>query len=245
MRRTPCGLLAATALVLITAAALGECPEGFTPIFNGKDLNNWKGLPGYWSVEDGCLTGATTPERPLTRSTYLFWQGGKLADFELRATYRFVGSFGNSGINFRSQPLPDGDIKGYQGDMETGSTYTGILFDVKRPSSVREWKRQILTQQGQRVVIAEDGTQEATTLAPAKQLQQLVKPNEWNEYVIVARGPEIILKVNGAVFSHVIDREKRDLPDEGLLALQLHRGPPMKVQFKSICIKRLPPPDKR
>jgi hypothetical protein len=71
-------------------------------------------------------------------------------------------------------------------------------------------------------------------------LQKLVKPHDWNEYTILARGHEIILKVNGAVFAHVIDREKRDVPDGGLIALQLHRGPPMKVQFKSISIKRLP-----
>jgi len=105
---------------------------------------------------------------------------------------------------------------------------------------VREWKRQILTQQGQKVVIAEDGSKEVTELAPSADLQKLVKPNDWNEYTIIARGHEMILKVNGAVFAHVIDREKRDVPDEGLIALQLHRGPPMKVQFKSICIQRFP-----
>jgi hypothetical protein len=221
-------------------AVAAEPDGGFTPIFNGKDLTGWEGKPGYWSVEDGCLTGMTTAERPLTKSTYLFWRGGKVADFELRAVYRFVGSFGNSGINFRTQQLPELDVKGYQGDMETGPTYTGVLFDVKRPGSVREWKRQILTQQGQKVVIAEDGSKEVTRLAASADLQKLVKPHDWNEYTILARGHEIILKVNGAVFAHVIDREKRDVPDGGLIALQLHRGPPMKVQFKSISIKRLP-----
>jgi len=89
-------------------------------------------------------------------------------------------------------------------------------------------------------VIAEDGSKEVTELAPSADLQKLVKPNDWNEYTIIARGHEMILKVNGAVFAHVIDREKRDVPDEGLIALQLHRGPPMKVQFKSICIQRFP-----
>lgn len=235
-----CALIALVTLSGLTMPASAESEEGFTPIFNGKDLTGWEGKAGYWSVEDGCLTGMTTADNPLTKSTYLFWRGGKVADFELRATYRFVGSFGNSGINFRSQELPDGDVKGYQADMVFGPTYTGVLFDVKRPSSVREWKRQILTQQGQKVVIAEDGSKKVTELAPSAGLQKLVKPHDWNEYTIVARGHEIILKVNGAVFAHVIDREKRDVPDEGLIALQLHRGPPMKVRFKSISIKRLP-----
>ncbi len=239
LRLTGCALAVGMLSVLATATA-AEPDDGFTPIFNGKDLTGWEGRPGYWSVEDGCLTGMTTAESPLTKSAYIFWRGGKLANFELRAVYRFVGSFGNSGITFRTQELPEMDVKGYQGDMETGQTYTGVLFDVKRPSSVREWKRQILTQQGQKVVIAADGSKKVTTLAPSADLQKLVKPNDWNEYVIIARGQEIILKVNGAVFSHVIDLEKRDVPDEGLIALQLHRGPPMKVQFKSIRIKQLP-----
>jgi len=239
MRRIRCVLILALLSGPIAAVAAGP-DGGFTPIFNGKDLTGWEGKPGYWSVDDGCLTGMTTAKRPLAKSTYLFWRGGKAANFELRAVYRFVGSSGNSGINFRTQELPELDVKGYQGDMETGPTYTGVLFDVKRPSSVREWKRQILTQQGQKVVIAEDGSKEVTKMAAPADLQKLVKPNDWNEYTIVARGHEILLKVNGAVFAHVIDREKRDVPDEGLIALQLHRGPPMKVQFKSICIKRLP-----
>lgn len=235
-----CSLAAWIASNLIAALALAVGEEGFTPIFNGRDLTGWEGVRGYWFVEDGCLTGTTTADKPLTKSTYIFWHGGKVANFELHATYRFVTPFGNSGINFRSEELPGPDVKGYQGDMETGKTYTGVLFDVKRPSAAKDWKRQIMNQQGQKVVIAEDGSREVTMLAPAAELQKLVKPNDWNEYVIIARGQELILKVNGAVFSHVIDRERGMGAAEGLIALQLHRGPPMKVQFKNISIKHLP-----
>ena len=224
---------------LVAAAAAAQYDEKFQSLFNGKDLCGWEGQPGYWTVEDGCLTGTTTAERALARSTYLFWRGSELGDFELHATYRFLTPFGNSGINFRTRELPEFDVQGYQGDMVVGPTYTGVLFDVKRPSAAREWKRQILTQQGQKVVIGTDGTRQVSTLAASAELQRLVKPDDWNEYAIIARGPEIILRVNGAVFAHVIDHEKRDLPNEGLLALQLHRGPPMKVQFKRICVKNL------
>lgn len=231
---------ALAAILLVTSAAAAEPEQGFTPIFNGKDLAGWEGKPGYWSVEDGCLTGATSAERPLASSTYLFWRGGRPANFELRTTYRLVGSFGNSGINFRTQELPNLDVKGYQGDMETGSTYTGVLFDVKRQLPGEPWDRQILAKQGQKVVIAEDGRRAVTTLSPAKDVQKLVKANDWNEYAIIAQGAEIVIKVNGAVFSHVIDRQTGKASHEGLIALQLHRGPPMKVQYKSIRIKTLP-----
>lgn len=205
--------------------------EGFTPIFNGKDLTGWQGEPGYWSVEDGAITGTTTAEKPLDHATYLFWRDGKPANFELRADFRFVSPDGNSGINFRSQELPKWDVKGYQADMETGTGYTGILYECNQ--------REIMTERGQRVVIAEDGHRDVTTLAPKTELQKLIKPNDWNEYVIVAQGPEIILKINGAVMSHVIDRETGKAASDGLISLQVHPGPAMKVQFKNIRIKQL------
>jgi hypothetical protein len=214
----------------VSPMLLAADPE-FAPIFNGKDLDGWEGEPGYWSVEDGLLTGKTTAERPLDHATYLFWRGGKPADFELRAVYRFVGNDGNSGINFRSQELPKWDVKGYQADMEAGPNYTGILYECNQ--------REIMTQRGQKVVIAEDGRREVATLAPSAELQKYISKNDWNEYVIIARGPEIILKVNGHVTSHVIDREKGRAACAGCITLQVHPGPPMKVQFKDIRIKVL------
>jgi hypothetical protein len=227
-------IVAFVSCLLLTAAkqsAAAEAEKGFAPIFNGKDLTGWEGEAGYWSVEDGALTGKTTKEHPLDHASYLFWRGGKPADFELHATYRFVGKSGNSGINFRSQRLPKWDVKGYQADMEAGPNYTGILYECNQ--------RAIMTKRGQKVVIDENGKREVTTLAPSAELQKRIKPNDWNEYVVIARGPEIIIKVNGAVMSHVIDREKGKAAAKGLITLQIHPGQPMKVQFKSIRIKYL------
>jgi hypothetical protein len=218
-------------LVPLFAAEPSDGEKGFTPLFNGKDLTGWEGESGWWSVEDGAITGITTAEKPLKAATYLFWKGGKPADFELRATFRFVGSDGNSGINFRSQQLPNRDVKGYQADMETGPTYTGILYECNQ--------RSVVTQRGQKVVIHEDGHRDTTTFAKAEELQKHIKASDWNEYVIIARGPEIILKINGVVMSHTIDREKGKAAAEGVISLQVHPGPPMKVQFKNLRIKNL------
>jgi hypothetical protein len=226
-------LLSCFLLTAAKLAATAEMEDGFTLIFNGKDLTGWEGEPGYWSVEDGALTGQTTKEHPLDHPSYIFWRGGKPADFEIRATYRFVGDHGNSGINFRSQQLPNWDVKGYQADMETGPNYTGILYECNQ--------RAIMTQRGQKVVIDEKGKREVTTLAPSAELQKHIKPNDWNEYVVIARGPEIVLQVNGVVMSHVIDREKGKAAADGVITLQLHPGRPMKVQFKNIRIKYLHP----
>ena len=216
-------------LFLAPAAPAADLEPGFMPIFNGKDLSGWEGEPGYWSVEDGTITGKTTTHKPLDRATYLFWRGGKPADFELRATYRFEGTSGNSGINFRSRELAGGDIRGYQADMEVGPDYSGILYECNQ--------REIVAKRGEKVTIAEDGTRQVAVLAPAAELQKHIKRNGWNEYAIIAQGPEIILKINGVVTSHVVDRQKGKAAADGLISLQLHPGPPMKVQFKNIRIK--------
>lgn len=217
------------ALLPLAAAKPADVEEGFAPMFNGKDLTGWEGEPGFWAVEDGAITGKTATAKPLDHATYLFWKDGKPADFELRAAFRFVSPEGNSGINFRSQRLPKWDIKGYQADMETGRNYTGILYECNQ--------REIITLRGQKVVIHEDGRRETTAMAPSADLQKHIKTNDWNEYVIIARGPEIILKINGVVMSHTIDRERGKAASAGLISLQLHPGPPMKVQFKNLRIK--------
>ena len=232
--------LAALIVAALWAAAAGaddkdkdakkDAKDAFVPMFNGKDLTGWAGDLNYWSVEDGAITGKST-EKPLKQQTYLFWRGGKPADFELHAKFRFGSKWGNSGINFRSKELPNWDVKGYQADMETGSVCTGTLYECNQ--------RGVMTVRGQKVVIDEKGKREVTKLAEAADLQKLIKPNDWNEYVIIAHGPEIILKINGHVMTHVIDNEKGKAAADGVITLQLHPGDPMKVQFKDLEIKTI------
>jgi hypothetical protein len=224
-------LLSALGCFPATPASADDLDEGFAPLFNGRDLTGWAGEPGWWSVENGAIVGQTTVAKPLDHPTYLFWQGGKLADFELCAMFRFDSPEGNSGINFRSKELPKWDIRGYQADMETGPTYTGILYECNQ--------REIMTQRGQKVVIAPDGKRNVTQLTSAVDWAKVIKPHDWNDYTIIANGPEIILKINGAVTSHVIDREQGKAAFVGLISLQLHPGPPMKVEFKNIRARPL------
>jgi len=211
-------------------APAAESDNDFRPIFNGKNLDGWEGEEGYWSVEDGAITGENSAEKPLKHHTYLFWKGGAPADFELHAEFRFLTPQGNSGIQFRSRRLlPGWDVQGYQADMEAGPTFTGILYECNG--------RGILTKRGQKLLIHEDGRREVSTFADAAALQKLIKPNDWNRYVIIARGAEIILKVNGEMTTWVIDRERGKAAAEGQIALQLHAGPPMKVQFRNLRLK--------
>ncbi len=149
----------------------------------------------------------------------------------LRADFRFLGPWGNSGINFRSQELPNWDVKGYQADMETGPDWTGGLYECNQ--------RAIVSRRGQKVVIAEDGKREVSKLGDGDELLKLIKPHDWNPCEIIARGPEIVYKINGTMMTQVIDREKGKAAAAGVITLQLHPGKPMKVQFRNLRIKNL------
>lgn len=204
--------------------------EGFIPLFNGHDLAGWDGKPGWWHVEDGCITAESTPEKPCTQHNYLVWRGGQPADFEIQFDYRLIG--GNSGLQFRSRSLPNWDMSGYQADMEAGPEWTGALFEHERGG---------IALRGQKVVIEPDGKKQVTRFAEAAALQQIIHSNDWNHYRVVARGPEIQLFINGKKTAHAVDRQNGKAAAKGWIGLQMHPGPPMKVQFRNLRIKEFAP----
>jgi hypothetical protein len=220
--------LLGAALLCAAPAKAVDTEEGFTPIFNGKDLTGWEGQPGLWRVEDGAITCESTKENPCKKCHYLIWRGGKPGDFDLRAEFKLVGD--NSGIQFRSRELPDFDTSGYQADMCTIGFWYGALYESGRG---------LITLRGQKVVIDESGKKTITSLGDAAELLNRVKAGQWNEYRIVARGDEITLWINGALMSQTIDRQEGRPASEGIIALQMHSGPPMKIQFKNLRIKNL------
>ena len=124
--------------------SVGADDDGWQSIFDGKTLAGWDGNPDFWSVQDGCITGQTTAEKPTKGNTFIIWRKGELADFELKLEYKIVG--GNSGIQYRSFEVPNEKwvIGGYQGDFEAGDTYSGILYG--------ERYRGILCNRGQKML---------------------------------------------------------------------------------------------
>ncbi|NUM56764.1 MAG: DUF1080 domain-containing protein [Candidatus Hydrogenedentes bacterium] len=220
-------LIAAAAFaVLIVAPDLATDDHDFAPMFNGKDLSGWEGKPGGWWVEEGAITSESTPEKPCVKHHYLYWRGGKPADFVMRFKYRLVG--GNSGVQFRSQERPEFDTWGYQADMEDGGQWTGCLFQHDRGGVVMR---------GKKAVIAEDGARNETAVGDPDELQKAVKHNDWNDYEIVAEGSHVTLRINGKLMCEVDDRDAKWACKDGIIALQMHPGPPMKVQFKDLRIK--------
>ena len=72
------------------------------------------------------------------------------------------------------------------------------------------------------------------------EIGKAVKKGEWNEYRIVAKGYEFTQYINGVKTTELIDNDENERREKGLVALQLHQGPPMKVQFRNIRLKQLP-----
>ena len=201
------------------------------PIFNGTSLEGWEGRPEFWRVEDGAIVGETTAANPTEANTFLIWRQGLVDDFDLTLRYRLTG--GNSGIQYRSRDLGDFVVGGYQADFEAGAKYSGILYE--------ERGRGILCQRGERITIAADGTKRVgDPIGATAELQKAITPGDWNHYRIVARGPKLQHFINGQMMSETLDEQADKRALQGILALQVHAGPPMKVEFKDIRLKRLP-----
>jgi uncharacterized protein (TIGR03067 family) len=227
------GLLCAAAFSMGVAA---EPEEGFVSIFNGRDLTGWDGNPKFWSVRDGAMTGQTTKDNPTKGNTFLIWKDGVTEDFELRLSYRIVG--GNSGIQYRSKVTnpQNWGVGGYQADFEAGKTYSGILYDEGGVAGGRG----IMAERGQKVVWDKDCKKQVVgSVGDPGQIQAKIKHEDWNEYVIIARGYHFIHKINGVTTVEVTDECESKRVKSGVLAMQLHAGPPMLVQFKNIRIKHL------
>ncbi len=205
---------------------------GFKPIFDGKTLDGWEGDPKYWRAEDGALVGEVTPETLLKSNSFIIWRGGAPKDFELRADYR-ITSNGNSGINYRSVVLPDNKfgMRGYQADIDGQNRYTGQNYE--------ERGRLFLAVRGQMThVVGGRKPIVLSSLGEPKDLASFITA-DWNSYHLIVRGNILIHILNGHLMSVVIDDDAPHRAFEGLIGVQVHVGPPMKVEYRSFRLKEL------
>ncbi|MEW6159999.1 MAG: family 16 glycoside hydrolase [Verrucomicrobiota bacterium] len=227
---------------VIGSLALAGAPslfaqDGFRNLFNGSDLSGWSGNPLLWSVRDGAITGQTTKQNPTQGNTFLIWTNGVVDEFELHFSYKIIG--GNSGVQYRSKVINKDKwvVGGYQADFEAGKTYSGILYDEAGVAGGRG----IMAQRGEKVVWTEEGKKEVVgdTGKTSAELQAAIKAEDWNDYVVIAQGNHLVHKINGNVTVDVTDNDPKKRLASGVLALQVHAGPPMTVQFKNIRLKPL------
>ncbi len=225
--------------------------EGFTAIFDGKTLQGWDGDPTYWRVEEGTLVGEITPTTLLKTNSFIIWKGGTPADFELKGSFR-ITTDGNTGINYRSEQLTDVPfaLKGYQADIDGKIRYTGQNYEERGRTTLayRGEKVTVNTQQNAsdpesfRANVknnAWQARQVTGSLGSSDSLQTFVKSNDWNDFHLIIKGNRLLHYVNGKLMSDVTDNDTVNRKMQGLLGVQVHVGPPMKVQYRNLRLKQL------
>jgi hypothetical protein len=216
-------------------AIAGDEP-GFEQIFDGRTLAGWEGNPTYWRVDNAALVGEITPATVIKSNTFIIWRGGRPADFELKLDYRITPD-GNSGINYRSAVVPDSvtpanafAMRGYQFDLDGRKRYPGNNYEEKG--------RLFLAVRGQVThVVGGRPPIVTSTFGDADALGQFVT-DDWNAVHIVARGHVLTHILNGRTMTVVVDDDTPNRPADGLIGVQVHVGPPMKVEYRNIRLKR-------
>jgi hypothetical protein len=208
---------------------------GFQAIFDGKTLAGWEGNPTYWRVENGALTGEITPATVIKSNTFIIWRGGKPRDFELKLEYRITAD-GNSGINYRSSIVSDAltpenrfAMRGYQCDLDGRKRYPGNNYEEKG--------RLFLAVRGQMThVVGGRPPILVSTIGDTNELARVVT-DDWNAVHLIARGNVLTHIINNRVMTVVVDDDVANRPNDGLIGVQVHVGPPMKVEYRNVRLK--------
>lgn len=203
--------------------------EGFVSVFDGKSLRGWAGDSQYWSVEDGALTGKTDGSLKMNR--FITWKDSTIRNFDLRVKVR-VTAGGNSGIQYRGQPRPEiglDIVSGYQCDVVAGvKQYNGMLYE--------ERGRRILSHTGEKVIIDPTGACWVVDTMPVKEFAS----DEWHDFRVLVEGNHHRHWIDGHPTADLLDFDEKGRALDGVLAVQVHVGPAMKIQYKDFRIKHLP-----
>jgi Domain of Unknown Function (DUF1080) len=229
-------------------ASATKSKDGYYLIFDGKTLDGWEYDPVYWRVEDGTLVGEVTASTLLKRNSFIIKKDLILHDFELKVEYR-VSARGNSGINYRSEKIDSLPyaMRGYQADINGQNNYTGQNYE--------ERGRTTLAYQGQKVIV--NGPEIPTALkdniknnawtktivtgssGSTDSLKRQIRNADWNEYHLIIKGNRLLHYINGVLMSDVTDNDTTNRKLSGSLGVQVHVGPPMKIEYRNFRIKNL------
>ncbi len=202
--------VAAVLSVLGFVAFVHAAEDNGTLLFDGKTFNGWEGNLTAFRIEDGAIVGGSLKQK-VERNEFLCTTK-EYGDFELRITFKLLGEGVNAGIQFRTKRIPNHhEVSGYQADM--GEGYWGALYDESRRNKI--------------------------LAAPEKEtVAKIAKLNDWNEYVIRAEGKHIQQWLNG---TKTVDYTETDdtVAATGVIALQIHGGPPSEAWYKNIVIKEI------
>lgn len=229
-------LICFVVVAFLASPAVKAQDDGFKSIFDGESLTGWKGSEKFWRVENGAIVGESTEENKVDVNRFLVWAQGEVDDFVLKLKFKISGTDrANSGVQVRSA-LIDGEsdrLSGYQADIDRSGQYIGIMYSERTG-------RGILCQRGQKVVLRGPKDKDVEKVTDPNELLKKIDMDGWNEMEVVAQGKHLVVKINGNVTADVTDEDAKQYRSKGLIGLQIHVGPPMKVEFKDIQLKRLP-----
>ena len=215
--------------VAAAAVTVKPGPDGYVKLFNGRNLNGWDGDPQFWSVEDGAISGRTDGSLKMNR--FLTWTGSTVRNFDLRVQVKVTGG-GNSGLQYRGAMLPEVGldiVSGYQCDIVANNPdYNGMLYE--------ERGRRILAHTGEKVTIDPQGRSWIVGRMEVKSFA----PGEWHEYRVLVRGNHHQHWIDGHPTADLLDFDEQGRSLDGVLGVQVHVGPAMKIQFKDFRIRHLP-----
>ena len=201
-----------TSICLVAAATHEDKTndDGIQTLFDGKTLEGWNGDSKVFRVEDMAIIGGQLKEK--IPHNFFLSSKDEYADFELRLEFRLIGEATNAGVQLRSKRIPDHhEMIGYQADL--GQDYWGALYDESRRNKVMA--------------------------SPDKvELAKILKLGEWNKYRILCEGRHIQLWINDF---QTVDYTEADetIEQTGLIALQIHGGPPGEAHYRNIRIRKI------
>ena len=184
------------------------------PLFDGKTFNGWDGDTNKtFRIEDGAIVGGTMKAR-IPRNEFLCTTRN-YTNFVLRLKFKLLGGpSANGGVQVRTKRIPNNhEVSGYQADMGDPSWW-GCLYDESRRNKV----------------LAKSNMDD---------VNKVVKRDDWNDYTIRCEGRRIVLAING---QQTVDYTESDpkVEDYGIIAVQIHAGPPSEAWYKDITIEELP-----
>jgi hypothetical protein len=212
----------------------------FVEIFDGKTLNGWDGDPRYWRVENGAMVGEVTPETILKRNSFIIKKDLITRNFELKVDYR-VSASGNSGINYRSSlidSLPY-SMMGYQADIDGRNRWSGQNYEERGRTFLALRGQTVTLNPGYKSLSYDSIASIMKNNPKSDSLQQFIKREDWNEYRLVVNGNRMQHFINGVLMSDVTDNDAAHATLSGKLGVQVHVGPPMKIEYKNFRYKDL------
>ena len=231
-----------------TESSISINDNGFVSIFDGETLENWEGDPTYWRVENGNLVGEVTPETILDRNTFIIWQGEQPDDFELKLEYR-ISEKGNSGINYRSELVDEVPfaLRGYQADIDGQNRYTGQNYEERKRTTLAYRGDKVRIENKEKLVSLKPNIENncwkirevVGSLGLSDSLKTKIKNKDWNQVHLVIKENKLQHYVNDVLMSEVVDNDSVNRTFSGYLGMQVHVGPPMKIEYRNIKLKNL------